>query len=104
MEQADIVDIPDFSNETLLALAERLETSRSFQEMIIREVELDEVYRRVDSAVRSAQELDADRESEHMLERVRTLVFEAHDLASEGRPLEAAGRLRAAMSLEPRAP
>jgi hypothetical protein len=33
---------------------------------------------------------------------VRALVFEAHDLAREGAPLDAAKKLRAAMSLEPR--
>lgn len=101
MERADLADIRDFSNETLLALAERLESSQTFQELILREVELDEIYRRVDSAARDAEE-ETDPGSAHTLQRVRALVFEAHDLASAGRPLDAARRLRAAMSLEPR--
>jgi hypothetical protein len=101
MEFEDVAPIPDFSNETLLALAERLERSRSFQELIIREVELDEVYRRVDAAVRQAQMREVDLEESKVLASVRGLVFEAHDLASQGQPLEAARKLRAAMTIEP---
>ena len=101
MERGDVFDIPDFSNDTLLALAERLEDSRTFQEQIIREVELDEVYRRVDSAVRTAQG-QGDPQTIAMLQTVRALVFEAHDLASVGKAIDAAKKLRAAMSLEPR--
>jgi hypothetical protein len=101
MELADVATIADFSNETLLGLAERLERSQTFQEHIIREVELDEIFRRVDSAVRLAEQ-DGDLDSVTTLQTVRALVFEAHDLAGHGMPLDAAGRLRAAMSIEPR--
>ena len=101
MELADVVPIVDFSNETLLALAERLENAHTFQELIIREVELDEVYRRVDSAASYAQQ-EGDPACIESLQQVRTLVSEAHDLAAGGQALEAAKRLRAAMSLEPR--
>jgi len=102
MELADVAQIPDFSNDTLLLLAERLEGSRTFQELIIREVELDEVYRRVDAAVRQSEERSADPGEHETLQKVRDLVFAAHDLASQGRPLDAASSLRAAMTLEPR--
>jgi hypothetical protein len=101
MELADVARIPDFSNETLLGLAERLESSRTFQEHIIREVELDEVFRRVDTAVRAAEQ-DGDMDSVQTLQTVRALVFEAHDLAGHGLPADAARKLRAAMSIEPR--
>jgi hypothetical protein len=102
MERRDVASIPDFSNDTLLALAERLESSNTFQELIIREVELDEVYRRVDAAVRQSEERDAQPGEDEMLKKVRDLVFAAHDLASQGHPLDAASRLRAAMTMEPR--
>src|SRR5947209_8093863 len=102
MELADIAPIPDFSNETLLSLAERLETSHSLQELIVREVELDAVFRRVDSAVRTSENDAAGMDGHDMLQRVRSLVCEAHDLAGAGQPLEAARRLRSAMSMEPR--
>jgi hypothetical protein len=101
VELTDLAVIPDFSNEVLLGLAERLEASHSFQELILREVELDEVYRRVDSAVSYAHGQE-DPQAIAALEQVRALVFEAHDLARDGSPLEAAKKLRAAMSLEPR--
>lgn len=103
MELADVLDIRDFSNETLLTLAERLESSRTFQELILREVELDEIYRRVDSAAKEAETGEAGGVDAGTLQQIRPLVFEAHDLASAGQPLEAARSLRAAMSLEPRA-
>ena len=101
MEPTDLAQIPDFSNDVLLALAERLEHSHSFQELILREVELDEVYRRVDSAA-SYAEGQEDRASIEALQQVRALVFAAHDLARDGKPLQAAKKLREAMSLEPR--
>ncbi len=101
MEPTDLARIPDFSNEVLLALAERLENSHTFQELILREVELDEVYRRVDSAASYAEGRE-DRQSVQALQKVRALVFEAHDLARDGEPLQAAKKLREAMSLEPR--
>lgn len=101
MELTDLAVIPDFSNDVLLALAERLEDSRTFQELILREVELDEVYRRVDSAASYAEGQEG-REEIAALQQVRALVFEAHDLARDGSPAEAAKKLRAAMSLEPR--
>jgi hypothetical protein len=102
MERTDVAQIPDFSNDTLLALAERLEQSRTFQELIIREVELDEVYRRVDAAVRQSEEPGSDSGEHDALRKMRDLVFAAHDLASQGHPLDAATSLRAAMTLEPR--
>ena len=98
MNLTDIVEIKDFSNDTLLSLAERLEQSRTFQEFIMREVELDEIYRRVDTAVKEAYELDETPQAIAGLERLAALVFEAHDLAAEGEPLAAARRLRQAMT------
>ena len=101
MDLAEVVEIEDFSNETLLALAERLENSRTFQDLIMREVELDEVWRRVDTVLRNADEQGLDQQSIGTLEKLFTLVFEAHDLAGDDQPLEAAKKLRAAMSLQP---
>lgn len=39
----DIVDIADFSAATMLALAAHLERSTASQELIVREIELDEL-------------------------------------------------------------
>ncbi len=104
MHLDDVVPIEDFSNETLIALAQRLETSTTFQQLILREVEMDEVWRRVDTVIKAERERADTPEAlaaVKALVRVHELVFEAHDLAAEGEPLEAAKRLRDAMMLTP---
>src|SRR5687767_12688382 len=97
MKLDDVVPIQDFSNETLLGLAQRLEQSETFEHLILREMELDEIWRRVDTVMTREQNEGVDVAS---LERVRKLVFEAHDLAADGNPREAANRLRQAMTLQ----
>jgi hypothetical protein len=100
LEFEDVTPILDFSNETLRRLAERLEASSTFQACVAREVELDEIWRRVDTALHAAREEDADPDRIAMLEGLFELVFEAHDLAGDDRPREAAARLRQAMTLQ----
>ncbi len=98
MDLEDVVEITDFSNKTLLALAQRLETSQTFQQLILREVELDEVWRRVDTVLQAERASGSEQRAIAALERVHKLVFEAHDLAADDRPQEAAGRLRQAIA------
>lgn len=93
----EVVPIRDFSNETLLALAQRLEEAQSFEQRILREIELDEVWRRVDTVLRREQDGCAESRALELLERLGRLVFEAHDLAAGDKPVEAAQRLREAM-------
>jgi hypothetical protein len=97
IDLSEMVEINDFSNDTLIALAERLEQSNSFQELLVREAELDEIYRRVETALIDASSENDTRSSDglqHLFQR----VWEAHDLAAEGEPKEAARRLRQAMT------
>jgi hypothetical protein len=96
----DIVEISDFASVTLLALAERLERSSTFQQLIAREIELDELWRRVDTGLKATADRAAARATRRTLEAMFGLVWEAHDLAGEGRPSEAAARLRAASGLQ----
>jgi 4,5-dihydroxyphthalate decarboxylase len=49
----DIAEIDDFSDRTLLEVADRLERSTTFQEYIAREIELDEVFRRVETGIKA---------------------------------------------------
>lgn len=93
----EMVSIDDFSNDTLMELAERLERSTTFQELLVREAELDEIYRRVETALIDATSAN-DEHSMHGLQRLFERVWEAHDLAAEGEPVEAARRLRMAMT------
>jgi hypothetical protein len=95
----DIVDISDFANPTLLALAERLERSSTFQDFIAREIELDELWRRLETGLKATAEDPTARATRRTLEAMFGLVWEAHDLAGEGRPSDAAARLRVASAL-----
>jgi hypothetical protein len=95
----DVTDIPDFSNATLLALAERLDSSTGFQTLIVREIELDELWRRVETGMKAIATDRGARATRHTLQAIFDLVWQAHDLAGEGRPADAAARLRAAAAL-----
>ena len=95
----DIVDIGDFTDATLLALATRLERSSTFQEFIAREIELDELWRRLETGLKATADDPGALDVRRTLEAMFRLVWEAHDLAGEGRPSEAAARLRQASAL-----
>jgi hypothetical protein len=95
----DIVEIADFSDATMLALAARLEHSSAFQELIAREIELDELWRRVDTGIKSVANEPSVSETRRVLGAIFDLVWQAHDLAGAERPLEAAARLREACCL-----
>jgi hypothetical protein len=96
----DVAEVTDFSPSTLRALAERLEGSTSFQEHIAREIELDEVWRRVETVLKAAAEDPADRRRQRHLQAVFGLVSAAHDLAGAGQPRDAADRLQQAVALQ----
>ena len=104
MELDEVVPIHDFSNETLLALAQRLEESQSFEHQILREIELDQIWRRVDTVLRREQDRCTEAQALEALQRLGRLVFEAHDLAADDQPVEAARRLRDAMVSPARSP
>jgi hypothetical protein len=95
----DIVEITDFSNATLLALATRLDASSAFQAQIAREIEVDELWRRLETATKDVADNAAARPSRDTLDALFSLVWEAHDLVGAGRPAEAAQRLRQASGL-----
>ena len=90
----------DFSNDTLLGVAQRLEDSHTFEDLIHREIELDQIWSRVDTLIANLQaEKPVNTEQLAAVEELAALVYEAHDLSAEGRNLEAAERLRTAMTL-----
>lgn len=95
----DIVEIVDFSDATMLALAARLERSTAFQELIAREIELDELWRRVETGIKAVADDPAATNIRRSLHAIFELVWQAHDLAGAERPLEAAARLRQASTL-----
>lgn len=95
----DIVDISDFSNKTMLALATRLDASTSFGEIIAREIEMDELWRRVDTGRKQAADAPGADQQRQVLETIFALVWQAHDLTGDGQPAAAAARLRQATAL-----
>jgi citrate synthase len=95
----DIVEIADFSNATMLALATRLERSSAFQELIAREIELDELWRRVETGVKALADDPHAADVRQTLLAIFDLVWQAHDLAGAEQPREAAARLRSAAVL-----
>jgi hypothetical protein len=98
----DIVEIVDFSNATMLALAARLDESSAFQELIAREIELDELWRRVETAIKAVADDPSADEARRTLGAIFQLVWQAHDLAGAERPGDAANRLRQASTLRQR--
>lgn len=95
----DITDIADFSNATMLALAARLEQSTAFQEWIAREIELDELWRRLETGIKAIADDPSATQERKTLHAIFELVWQAHDLAGAQRPLEAAARLRQASAI-----
>ena len=68
--------------------------------MIHRELELDQVWSRVDTVIANLRaEKPVDQERLAAVEKLAAYVYEAHDLAAEGEGKEAAGRLRTAMMI-----
>jgi hypothetical protein len=91
------LEIEDFSNETMLTVIERLERSEQPRHWIIREAELDDLWRYVEAAIDNERRQDPAAESVRHLQRLFGAVSEAHDLTGEGRTKEAAQRLRQAL-------
>jgi hypothetical protein len=89
--------VDDFGNDTLLTIVERLERSSRYQHYILREAELDDVWRHVETALKIAQEEAGAQPEVPSLQRLLDAVMAAHDLVAGGEPLQAAGRLREVM-------
>lgn len=100
----DIVEIADFSNATILGLAERLDGSTAFGQIIAREIELDELWRRVDTGRKDAADVSGADAERQVLERLFALVWQAHDLTGEGQAGAAARCLRQASALRADSP
>jgi hypothetical protein len=89
--------IDDFGNDTLLTLAERLEQSTRYQHYILREAELDDVWRHVETALKVAEASGDSGPGVVELRSLLAAVMAAHDLVADGSPNEAAARLRTVM-------
>lgn len=96
MSLDDIHAVEDFSEITVRAMIERLRRSRTPEQCIYRETELDEMWRMVDLALKTA---DPGPRVEDLRE-LRGAIQRAHDLAGmEWKPGEGAQALEAALPL-----
>ena len=84
------VDLVDYRADTLLRTAQRIGASKTTEQMIYREAELDEVWRLIDMD-RAQAPADSPRHGE--LGRLLELVRRAHDLVGQDEDASAAAAL-----------
>ncbi|HLZ70103.1 MAG TPA: hypothetical protein VKV26_09390 [Dehalococcoidia bacterium] len=87
-----VIPVEDYGEATLRNLVAHLDVSNSFEHCVYRESELDAVWRLLDIALERGDGAVLPRER---LLALRDAVHEAHDLAADEKPHEAAARLRA---------
>ena len=93
MDLDDILPVENFSDLTLQVLADRLQRTKTAEQCIYRESELDELWRLVDIAAREGDP-DGLRSSETLIQ-MRAAIQRAHDLVGmDNKPLEASAALR----------
>ena len=93
MSLDDIHDIDDHSEITMKAMIARLRASRTEEQFVYRETELDEMWRIVDIAIRRA---DQDPAELDRLREIRAAIERSHDLVGmELQPIAAAQALEA---------
>jgi hypothetical protein len=93
------LEVEDFSGDTLLRLADRLERSDLPRHWILREAELDDLWRYVEAAISNERRDAPDSPVAAQLDGLFAAVAEAHDLTGEGRTTEAAELLRGVATL-----
>ena len=90
MQLDQVHEIDDLTPAALLLLVQRIERSRSPEQLIYREAELDEVWRLLGNHEGAHPEMSAERFRE-----LKAAVMEAHDLVGvDENPKAAAERLR----------
>jgi hypothetical protein len=87
--------IPDMSRPAMLQLIERVTRSRTDEQLIYREAEIDEVWLLIDAAIAEAQWVGGKAAEIARLEAFKAAMMEAHDLVAVDRNVVAAAtRLR----------
>lgn len=95
MDLDDIYDVTDYSQATLRAMIARLRQSRSQEQFVYRETELDEMWRLVDIDLKLA---DSPTAAWRRLTDLRTHIARAHDLVGmDDQPMEAAQVMETAL-------
>lgn len=96
MDLDSILPVESMSDLVIQTLVDRIQRSRTEEQFIYRESELDELWRLLDVAVREG--IHDGTHGEEQLRQIRDAVHRAHDLVGmDGKPLEAAAALREAL-------
>jgi len=94
MDVNDIHSIEDYSPQTLRDLIGRVERSSTFEHMIYRESELDEVWRLLDGDILSAERRGSNAPELKNLVALRKLIVDAHDfIGNDSNTVDARDRL-----------
>lgn len=100
MNVDDIHLIADCSRATLRELIGRVEQSRSFEQMVYRESELDEIWRLLDNDIAAAARQRSNERAVRRLAALRALIVEAHDfIGNDSNTIDARDRLLKAVEL-----
>ncbi|WP_322028949.1 hypothetical protein [Paraburkholderia sp. J76] len=100
MDVNDIHSIEDYSPQTLRELIGRVEKSSTFEHMIYRESELDEVWRLLDSDILTAERKGSNAPELQNLVALRKLIVDAHDfIGNDSNTADARDRLLQAVEL-----
>jgi hypothetical protein len=93
---ADVLHtVPDISRQAMLQLVERVKQSRTDEQLVYRESEIDEVWLLLDAAIAEARWVGGKAEEIARLESFKAAVMVAHDLVAVDRDVAAAAtRLR----------
>jgi hypothetical protein len=86
--------VSDVTSETLNALSDRLERSTLPRHYLLREAELDDLWRAAEATLYRARVAGQDAATLENLENLLSVAMRAHDLAGEGRVKEATDTLR----------
>ena len=95
-----VVWMDNLSVGTLIKLVERLERTSEMEQFIFREAEMDDAYRQADMDWRHAVREQLASEVVDGLERVRSLVFAAHDFVGTGETAEAIRELNTVIGIK----
>jgi len=90
----------DLSVRTLINLVERLESTVEMEQFIFREAEMDDAFRQADMDLRVAIREQLSPDVIASLEKVRNLVFAAHDFVGLGQTVEAIRELNTVIGIK----
>ena len=91
--------VSNISSETLKALSDRLEQSTLPRHFLLREAELDDLWRACEVTLFRARIAGESAATLEALEELLAVAMQAHDLAGEGRVEEAKAALRQQASI-----